>query len=397
MLNEEIIVKIIDVDNKGNGIARVNNMVIFVKGALKDETVNIKITSIKKHYMTGSIIKIKTTSKDRIKVKCPYFNKCGGCKFLHTTLSNEQKIKENFIKNLFKKYKVKIIDIDYEYNYRNKVTLHIKNGKLGFYTEKTNDLIEIDNCLLLDNNINKVISKLKDYNLLNIKEIVIKSTYFTKELMIIIKGNLNDKDLKDIQKINNLKSLYLNNKLIYGALYLTEEINGIKYTIYPDAFFQVNTKGMILLYEEIKRYAGKANTLLDLYSGTGTIGIYLKDNFKKITGIEINKKSINNANINKKLNKIDNINFICADSSSKSDNYDCLVVDPPRVGLSKKVISNIIKGDYKKVIYVSCNPLTLKRDLDYLKEQYEVKEISMLNMFVKTEHMECICLLENKS
>ncbi len=396
MLNKVFVVDIKEVDNNGNGIARIDNIVVFVKGALKDEVCRVKIINIKKKYMIGIIVEILKPSKDRVEVKCPYYDKCGGCSFLHTTLNNELNIKKNFLERLFTLEKINVIDIDYEYNYRNKVSLHVKNNKIGYYEDKSNTLVEINNCLLLDNKINEVIKVLNTCNLVNAKEIVIKYTYFTNELMVIINGFLDDLDLKNIIKINNLKSLYFSNKLIYGIPYITEIINDIKYTIYPDAFFQVNTRGMLLLYEKVKEYMGSGNTLLDLYSGTGTIGIYLKDNFKKITGIEINKDAVRNANINKKINNIDNIEFICDDSSLKNGNYDYLVVDPPRGGLSKKVISNLLEGDYKKIVYVSCNPLTLKSDLEYLKEKYNIKEISMLNMFVKSKHLECICLLIRK-
>lgn len=396
MLDKEFNVEIIDVDNKGNGVAKIDNIVVFIKGALKNEIVKIKINDVKKRYMIASIIEIIKPSNLRTNVLCPYYNKCGGCKFMHTSLDNEINIKKEFINNLFKEYKINYIDFNYEYNYRNKVTLHIKNGKLGLYKDKTNDLVEIDYCYLLDNRINDVIKELNKYDLSNICEIVIKSTYFTKEIMISIKGKLNDNDFNNIKNIKNLKSLYINNKLEYGNSYIIEIINNIKYSIYPDAFFQVNTRGMILLYDKIKDYAGSGNSLLDLYCGTGTIGIYLKDNFSKITGIEINNDSIENANINKKLNNINNIEFICNDSSYNARGYDVLVVDPPRNGLSKKVISNINNNKYSKVIYVSCNPLTLKRDLKFLEDKYVVKEISVLNMFVKTEHVESICMLELK-
>lgn len=395
MLNKELIVKIIDVDNNGNGIARTNNIVVFIKGALKDEVVKIKIIEIKKKYMIGSIIEIISASDKRVNVTCPYYDKCGGCVFLHTTLENEKDIKSNFIKNLFKEENINIIDIDYEYNYRNKVTLHIKNGKLGLYEDSSNNLVEINNCLLLDNRINEVIEKLRTCDLSNLDEIVLRSTYYTKEVMIIINGLLNDKDVKDMLKLN-ITSLYFKDKLVYGKPYITEIINNIKYTIYPKAFFQVNTRGMLLLYEKIKEYIGSGNTLLDLYSGTGTIGIYLKDNFKEVTGIEINKSAVLNANLNKQINNIDNIKFICNDSSIENKTYDSLVVDPPRSGLSNKVIFNILNGNYNRVVYVSCNPLTLKRDLEYLKEKYIIKEISMLNMFVKSKHMECVVLLTRK-
>ena len=153
---------------------------------------------------------------------------------------------------------------------------------------------------------------------------------------------------------------------------------------------------MIILYDKVKEYAGVGNKLLDLYCGTGTISIYLKDNFKEITGIEINKESILNANINKNLNNIKNIHFICGDASNiKDTNFDVVIVDPPRSGLSKKVINLLNKINSNRIIYVSCNPNTLKRDIELLNN-YNIKNIECVNMFNKTKHIEVICFLERK-
>ena len=174
-IGDILTVKIVDVDNFGNGIAKVNDEVIFVKGALLDEEVEIKIEKASKRYLNASIVKIKNKSSKRVEVKCPYYKECGGCSFLHTTFENENNIKENYIKRLFKDIKVNSIKYEDEYNYRNKVTLHVKNNKIGFYKENSNDLVEIDKCILLDDLINKYISILKEYDLSKVKSIIIKA------------------------------------------------------------------------------------------------------------------------------------------------------------------------------------------------------------------------------
>ena len=149
-----------------------------------------------------------------------------------------------------------------------------------------------------------------------------------------------------------------------------------------------------IMYDKVKEYAGKGNKLLDLYCGTGTIGIYLKENFKEITGIEVNKEAILNANINKNLNNLSDINFICGDASiAKNNNYDVIVVDPPRSGLSNKVINFLNKSNAKTIVYVSCNPKTLKRDLNLL-DKYNMVKMECINMFNKTKHIECVCKFE---
>lgn len=384
-------VTINDEDEIGNGITRIDNFVVFVPYALKNEKVSIRITKINKRFATGKIEKIITKSDRRECVKCKSFNECGGCSFLHLSFFEEKKKKINFINKLFNT-DIKKILTNNEYNYRNKATFHVKDGKVGYYSESTNDLVEFDNCLLLDDRINEVYSILKNINLSGISEVVVRTS--KNSVMVTFKGEKEDFNYDEL--INNIKidSIYLNNKLLYGSAYIIEELDNIKYSIYPNAFFQVNTENMKIMYDKVKEYAGRGDKLLDLYCGTGTIGIYLKDNFREVTGIEVNKEAILNANINRGLNNLTGINFICGDASiAKNNNYDVIVVDPPRSGLSKKVIDFLNKSNAKTIVYVSCNPKTLKRDLDLLAK-YSMTKLECINMFNKTKHCEVIISLE---
>lgn len=383
----EVIIE--SVDDIGNGVTRINNIVVFVPYTLSNEKVKIKIVSISKRFAVGKVIEFITKSDKRCEVKCNYYNECGGCNFLHINFNDELSIKINYINKLFNT-NINTVLTNNEYNYRNKATFHIKDGKIGYYSEKTNNIIEINNCLLLDNRINDIYNYLKEHELSTISEVIIRVT--TKDIMIVFKGE--KYDINDIINHFNITSIYLNDKLIYGESYIIEEIDNIKYSIYPDSFFQVNKNNMKIMYDKAREYAGYGNNLLDLYCGTGTIGIYLKDNFKHIDGIEINKDSIKNANINKKLNNINNINFVCGDASiAKNNNYDVIIVDPPRSGLSKKVIDFLNKSNAKRIVYISCNPKTLKRDIDLLNN-YKMIKLEIINMFNKTKHIECITLLE---
>lgn len=390
-INDTYEVIINDEDDIGNGITRIDNFVVFVPYALKDEKIGIRITKVNKRFATGKIEKIITKSDRRECVKCKSFNECGGCSFLHLSFLEEKKKKINFINKLFNT-NIKEILTNNEYNYRNKATFHVKDGKVGYYSESTNDLVEFDNCLLLDNRINEVYSILKNINLSGISEVVVRTS--KNSVMVIFKGEKEDFNYDEL--INNIKidSIYLNNKLLYGSAYIIEELDNIKYSIYPNAFFQVNTENMKIMYDKVKEYAGSGDKLLDLYCGTGTIGIYLKDNFREVTGIEVNKEAILNANINRGLNNLTGINFICGDASiAKNNNYDVIVVDPPRSGLSKKVIDFLNKSNAKTIVYVSCNPKTLKRDLDLLAK-YSMTKLECINMFNKTKHCEVITSLE---
>lgn len=392
-INDIYEVTINDEDEIGNGITRIDNFVVFVPYALKNEKVSIRITKINKRFATGKIEKIITKSDRRECVKCKSFNECGGCSFLHLSFFEEKKKKIDFINKLFNT-DIKKILTNNEYNYRNKATFHVKDGKVGYYSENTNDLVEFDYCLLLDNRINEIYNTLKNMKLCDISEVVIRTS--KSSVMVIFKGEIEEFDYEDLVNSIKIDSIYLNNKLIYGSAYIIEELGSIKYSIYPNAFFQVNTENMKIMYDKVKEYAGSGDKLLDLYCGTGTIGIYLKDNFREVTGIEVNKEAILNANINRGLNNLTGINFICGDASiAKNNNYDVIVVDPTRSGLSKKVIDFLNKSNAKTIVYVSCNPKTLKRDLDLL-DKYNMTKLECINMFNKTKHCEVITALERK-
>lgn len=392
-INDIYEVTINDEDDIGNGITRIDNFVVFVPYALKNEKIKVKITKINKRFATAKIEEIININDRRQCTKCKIFNECGGCSFLHLSFNEEKKKKIDFINKLFNT-NVKEILTNNEYNYRNKATFHVKNGMIGYYSENTNNLVEFDNCLLLDNRINEVYNVLKNINLSGISEVVVRTS--KNNIMVILKGQKEEFNYDELVNKIKIDSLYLNDKLLYGSAYIIEELGNIKYSIYPNAFFQVNTDNMKIMYDKVKEYAGSGNKLLDLYCGTGTIGIYLKENFEEVTGIEVNKEAILNANINKNLNNLRNINFICGDASiAKNNDYDVIVVDPPRSGLSKKVIDFLNKSNAKTIVYVSCNPKTLKRDLGLLAK-YSMTKLECINMFNKTKHCEVITALDKK-
>ncbi|MBQ7790221.1 MAG: class I SAM-dependent RNA methyltransferase [Bacilli bacterium] len=383
----EVIIDSVDIN--GNGVTRINNIVTFIPNALENEKLKIKITEIEKHFAYAEILEIINSSNLRNEVKCPYYNKCGGCNFLHTSYENEINVKLSNLERLFNR-KINYISNEDINNYRNKVTLHVLEGKIGYFNNKTHDLCEIDNCLLLNPKINLKIHDLNNYDLNGIEEIMIRC--INNKIMINIKGKNINKNIKSIE----CDSLYINDEFISGEKYLIDEINNLKFSIYPNSFYQVNKEVMTNIYNKAKEYAGLGNNLIDLYCGTGTIGLWLKDNFKNITGIEINNSSIKNANINKELNNAKNINFKLGDASIINkyiNNIDTILVDPPRAGLSKSVINTLNNSKSNKIVYISCNPKTLKRDIDKL-DNYNIIEISACNMFPRTKHIECVCLLE---
>ena len=382
-INEKYIVKIIDEDNIGNGICKINNFVVFVKNGLLDEKLEIKITNIKKNYAIGEIIKYIKTSNNRIEVKCKYYDSCGGCNFLHTSYENERNIKIKYLEKLFNR-KIEYLNTRIINNYRNKVTLHVLNGKLGYYNDNSHELCVIDDCLLLDPKINLKINELNKMNLKDISEIMIRC--INNKIMINLTGNIKEFNI-------DCDSLYINNKYIKGDKYLIDEINNYKFSIYPNSFYQVNKEGMTSIYNKALTYIKSDKSLLDLYCGTGTIGIWMHNKFDNVLGIEINKDSIKNANINKELNNIKNIEFKCDDAKNIKKKYDSIIVDPPRNGLSKEVTKYLNDSNSNQIVYISCNPNTLKRDIELLNK-YEIKNLSCCDMFPRTKHIEMICVLE---
>ena len=391
-------VEIIKLDHLGRGIGKLDGKIIFIPNTLPNEIVNIKIIRNKKNYYEGIVTEYKKISNKRIKPLCPYYDSCGGCDLMHLDYNDQLQFKQEKIENIIHQYvnkniKInKIIGSDNIYNYRNKLTLHV-NNKLGLYQKQSNDLIEIDKCVIVDDRINDIINELKKYKI-NTKEIIIKAS--NKDSMISFNGN--------ISKIENINcnNIWNNNKLIKGNGYIEEKIGNFTFQISPESFFQVNTEQTKKLYDKIKVMANlsKNDQVLDLYCGTGTIGLYLSDACSKVLGVEINEQAINNANNNRKINNIKNAKFIVGDAKKVIKDIkfkpSAIIVDPPRSGLFKGMIDDLIKFNADKIIYVSCDPMTLARDLNLLQEHYEITEIQPVDLFPHTHHVECIAKLKIK-
>ena len=394
---------ITDLNHLGQGITRIDNKITFVPKTVSGDIINLEIIKSHKNYNEAKLLKIVKPSPDRIEYKCPYYNKCGGCNIANLEYTNQLKYKKEKVINIFKKYNKidinpTIIASDEILHYRNKITLQY-NEKLGLYEEKTHNIIEIQECLLMPQKVNDIIKLLNKYNYnTSLQKIVIR--IINNQVMINIIAKDIPKSLIEILK-NLDVSVYHNSKYISGNKVLIETLNNYKFSILPDSFFQINKKQTINLYNQIVEYANpqKEDKVLDLYCGVGTIGIYLSKYCKEVLGIEINKSSIENANINKKLNNVENISFIEADVSkvlSMKYKADIIIVDPPRSGLDKNTIETLIKINPKKIVYVSCDPITLSRDINLLKNNYILKDIKLYDMFPETYHVESVCVLERR-
>ncbi len=396
-------VEIVKFDNNGRGIAYLNDKIVFVPKSVPGDILNIEITLEKKNYMEGKIINIIKSSKLRCNPICPYFNNCGGCDLQNISLSNMLDYKLDKVNSIFKSNKIDyvvkdIIKSKEQYNYRNKVSLKIVDSEVGYYEENTHNIININYCYLCNEEINKIIKNIKKFNIHN-GLITIRINY-KNELLIII----DTKD--DIDNIDYFIDTYKvagiihNNKTIYGDNYFIDNINDYLFKVSYNSFFQVNPYICSKLFDLIEENSKESKNVLDLYSGVGTLSIVASTNSNKVLGVEIVDNAVLDSNINKVINKKDNIEFICSDTKKVIDKitneFDTIIMDPPRSGVDKNIIDMIIKEKINKIIYVSCNPITLARDLKLLEDYYSINNITLLDMFPNTEHVESFCVLLKK-
>lgn len=382
-------------DDFGRGIGYVDGKIIFVSGLLPGEKAKVEIVSSRKKYLIGKVLDLENRSKDRICGKCCY-EKCG-CALKNLSYAKTLEYKKEKVQSILKRFGgidisiSKIIPSSNIYGYRNKITLKVKNGKIGYFQNDSNDLIEIDKCLIARGKINDIINLLKKEDLSKVSEVVIKDM---DEVMISINGNMNIENLK-----NCTDSIFMNGVLLYGKEKIFNHILNYKYLVSKDSFFQINDCITDKLYSKILEYARGGKKVIDLFCGTGTISIFLSDYFNEVVGVEINKEAVECANENKKINGISNVSFMCGDANKlvKGLKADVIVVDPARSGLTKDGVDNILNIGADKVIYVSCDPITFARDLKYLSKLYDVKEITLFDMFPWTYHVECVTLLNLKT
>ena len=406
--------EIYGLENEGKGVCKIHGMICFVPKALPNEKVRIRIVEKKKNYLRGKLIEVIEPTSKRIESKCPYYDLCGGCMLRHQALLENLEFKKEKVETALKrigKIDIKVakcIPSVKEDNYRNKVSFKVEDQKIGFYEEGTYRLIDIRSCLLCDEEINKtlkVIRRYLDYNINEIKNITIRHSNSFGDILINIKSN-DDNDIKITDyittNVSNIKTIIFNDKIVYGNGYIKEVIDDLIFNVSSKSFFQINSGTTEKLYETAIKLAKlkKDDIALDLYCGTGTITSIISKYVKKVIGIEIVEDAVKDAKENIKVNHIDNVSFICGDVTKEitkiNDNIDVIFVDPPRSGIDRKAISIMKKINPKKIVYISCNPITMARDLSYLSDLYSAKKVVPVDMFPNTEHVECVCVLERK-
>lgn len=398
-------IKIIGLDDFGRGICFIDNKITFVENALEGEVVDLEIINSKKKYQEAKVLKMKKKSKDRVNYDCPYYLSCGGCHIAHMAYEAQLTFKKKKVENILRRYtsyknfSIHSILGSRDLYYRNKITLHIKKQQLGYYQKKTNQVIAIDHCLLVHPKINETIKKINQYlqkKPLHVKKIVIRC--INEDLLLWMDQDVPQDFIDYMGNVN----IVANGKTVLNHNFIEDHLLGNTFVIKENAFYQVNKKqveklyGLLIDHVKEKKY----RNVLDLYCGTGTIGISISKYVQHVVGIECNSSSISSAQENKKRNHVLNIDFIEGKVEDQLEQvkgkFDLVIVDPPRSGLDKHSISIIKEIGPKAIVYVSCDPMTLARDIELLKDQYELKKMDLVDMFKNTYHVESVCVLNHK-
>lgn len=447
--NNEYILDIISIGYEGEGIAKIDGYPIFIEGAILGEKVKALIVKVKKNYAYGKLLEVIEESKERVEPKCKVYKRCGGCTVQHMSYKKQLDYKFERVKDCIYKIGglnsnlVKYpIGMENPERYRNKVQLPVGmvNGELsiGFYAPRSHNIINLDTCLIQDKMADKVASITRRWMAKHnisassidgafnsnglIRHIMIRRGFTTNEVMVVLVStkenipNINEfiEDIKE--NVEGIKSIILNiNKentnvilgqqciTLWGEDTITDYIDNFKFNISPLSFFQVNPVQTEKLYSKALEYAGLTGeeTVFDAYCGTGTITLFLSQKAKKVYGVEIIEPAIINARENARINNIDNAEFFVGKSEEiipelieKGIVPEVIVVDPPRKGCDIKLLDAIGKAKPRRVVYVSCDPSTLARDLKILEEKgYKTEKVQPVDMFPHTSHIETIVMM----
>lgn len=452
--NKEYILDIVSQGYEGEGIAKINDTFpIFIEGALKGERVNVRIVKSKKSFAYGKLLEVIEPSLERCEAKCSIHKRCGGCKLQYSTYKEQLNFKFERVKDCITKIgklDESIVQfplgMDEPWRYRNKVQLPIGmvNGelKIGFFAPRSHEIIDMETCLIQDEIADKVVgitrtwikkNNIKPYNIDGkydetgiLRHIMIRRGFTTNEVMVVLVTNGSKLPNKDefisliTENIPGIKSIVqnINSKptnvilgqeciTLWGESTISDYIGEFKFNISPLSFFQVNPVQTEVLYNKALEYAGLTGdeTVFDAYCGTGTITLFLSQKAKKVYGVEIIPQAIENANINAKENNVNNVEFFVGESEvvipdliNKGIKADVVVVDPPRKGCDVKLLNAITNIDAKKIVYVSCDPSTLARDLAILEGNgYKTVRVQPVDMFPHTAHIETCVLLQRRT
>lgn len=422
----------------GEGIGYIDRMPVFVPQALIGEEVEIRIVDKQKRYATVELLRVVKSSKNRIRPKCFIQNTCGACPLMIARYPAQLEYKQDLLKQSLIKYaqidprkvaRVKASEDVFGYRNQFKLPCAMEEGRLvsGLFMPNSNYFIDVKKCWIHEDGLERV--RMDIMHVLNthgcvsynphdkkgIRNLVVRG-FDNRYQCTIVTGNdeLDERLVSDLMRIKGLTSLWqsihtikktpevFGNKMMHlaGETSLSMELDGLKLRISPRSFFQLNSKQAVQLYRTIASMVKEDNELIvEAYSGIGAISLYLKDKAKEIIGIESIKDAVVNANQNAALNGCEHVSFLCDDAAnkltylSKKRSIDVLVVDPPRSGLDDAMLECILRSKIKNIIYVSCNPATLGKNLAVLCSRYNVDRIQPIDIFPHTPHVETVALL----
>ena len=456
--NDEMVLTITAQGNDGEGIAKVDGFPVFVKDTVAGDKILAGITRVKKSYAYARLIKLLEPSADRVESPCPIAKRCGGCQLQAVSYEAQLKFKEKKVYDCLRRIggipedeleaaAEPIQGMEEPFRYRNKAQYPVgrsKDGRIiaGFFAAHSHSIVECRDCLLSPPEFGEIVetitgfmdeNKIEPYDETSgsglVRHILLRKGFGTGQIMVCLV--INGKTLPHLQKFiealtsgkigANICSIVLNintettnvimgedTRVVHGKGYIEDELSGLRFRISANAFYQVNPVQAASLYRKTVEYAGLtgAEEVWDICSGIGTITLLLAKNAKQVHGIEIVPDAVKDAVANAKLNSIDNVEFICADVTKYVQNIpsvadihaDVVVVDPPRKGLSVEVLETVSTIQPSRIVYVSCEPSTLARDLKLLSAYgYHLKKYKPYDQFCQTGHAEVVSLLQKMS
>ena len=433
-----------DYTSEGIGLAKVDDFPIFINNLIIGEEAEIKISKVKRNFALGKIVRFIKMSPNRIKPIIPETIHLGGCQFTQLSYEKEIEYKLSKVERALRviggiNFKIENIHpAPYPYFYRNKTVLPFgkrKSGKVitGLYRHNSHEIIEMEKTHLDDERTSEVIAEIRcliekyNYEIYDekthtgdVRKVMVRTSHHFNEIMVVLITK--NEELHNlghfcselvgkcpqittiIQNINNEVTnviLGQKEKVLYGPGFITEQLHGLKFRLSSKSFFQVNTLQAELLYERALTFANitKEDVILDAYCGTGTIALLAAQKANSVFGVEIVKEAIKDARENAKFNRIKNVEFVIGDAGKylmrehKNYNFNIVIVDPPRKGLSEVFVDTILKVLPLKMIYISCDPATLARDLKRITTKYDIEHIECVDMFPRTSHVETIVSL----
>ncbi|MCI2774966.1 23S rRNA (uracil(1939)-C(5))-methyltransferase RlmD [Staphylococcus petrasii] len=440
---------VVDLTHEGHGVVKFDRYPVFIPNALINEEIEFKIIKVKKNFAIGKLLEVKKASEDRVEPPCKYYWKCGGCQLQHMTYEAQLAMKKKQVVNLFHRkaqFNETLINdtigMEDPWRYRNKSQLPIGKDKdnhtiMGYYRQRSHDIIDMDSCLIQDQQHQEIMNHVKqwlnDFNISIYNErtkkgllrhLVIRTGHYTDEMMVIfvtngskfkqaqllveqlthtfpnitsIKQNINDSHSNVIMGQQSIT--------LYGKDKIIDSLSDITFKISDQSFYQINSSQTEKLYGKAIEYAqlNGQETVLDTYCGIGTIGLYMAPVAKHVYGVEVVPSAIKDAKQNATLNGFDNTTFVCGKAEEVIIEWkqqgikpDVVMVDPPRKGCDETFLQTLLALNPKRIVYISCNPSTQQRDAQILASSYDLKEITPVDMFPQTTHIETVALFERK-